>query len=151
MNRFLIRRISSITNTNIKSIYPKCVDCINFEGRTQTCKKRIIAENLINYDIKNELALNVRNDEKQCGEAGNWFQIGELQLQEESKGLQTTFLTLSAITGVTCFFTDASRLTLFPLAMNIYCLYCYLDHTVVSQDKIDNEKRRIERYKQFYN
>jgi hypothetical protein len=126
MNKFIILRKIS-TNKKI-SIYPKCINCINFQENSHTCKKSIITENFINYDVKNEFAINVRNNEKQCGESGNWFQIGEMQLQEHSRLLLTTFFSLSALSAVTCIVTDASKLTLFPLAINLFSLFTYLEH-----------------------
>jgi hypothetical protein len=151
MNRFIYRRGISDTIRSMKSLYPKCINCINFKKDKQTCKKSIITENYINYDSQNELALHVRNDNKKCGESGNWFQLGENQLKEVGKGLFSTFCVLSAVSGVTCFATDASRITLLPLALNVFSLFVYLDHIVGSQDKIDNEKRRIQQYNHLYN
>jgi hypothetical protein len=151
MNRFIYKRRISDNVKSIKSLYPKCVNCINFKEDNQTCKKSVITENYINYDTQNEFSLNVRNDETKCGENGNWFQLGEIQLKEESKGLLTSFYVLSALSGITCFLTDASTITLVPLALNVFSLFTYLDHVVGSQDKIDNEKRRIHHYNQFNN
>jgi len=47
-------------SSEIKLLYPKCINCINFKIEDRSCKKFISSENYINYNLINEIADNVR-------------------------------------------------------------------------------------------
>lgn len=149
MNKFMYLSKRQISN-DIKSLYPKCINCINFTEKTQTCKKFILSENYINYGSQNDLAVNIRSDNKKCGEAGNLFQLGEAELKKENKELLHTFYFSSMLLGVTYFITESFIVTLFPLAINLFSLCVFVDDYKSYQKKIDNEKKRIDNYNQFY-
>lgn len=143
MNRFMYLYKRNFSMQCIKSLYPKCINCINFEKDPQTCKKIVLTENYINYDSHNELAVNVRSDNKKCGEAGNLFQVGEEELKKENKQILNIFYITSMLTSLTCFITEASTVTLLPLSLNFFSLFIFLEHSQTSQKKIDDEKKEL--------
>lgn len=146
MNRFIPRRSMSI-----KSFYPKCINCINFNIENRTCKKFLLSKNnYIDYDSSgHEFAVDVRRDGTRCGEAGKLFDIGEENMNNESRKILDNFFFTSFLTGGTCFLADAGAITLLPLSLNIFFLGLFFGHTKLCQGRINDDKKRIEELNRF--
>lgn len=150
MNRFMYLTRRHLSN-DIKSFYPKCINCINYKKDNQSCKKFVIQTNYIDYNLNNELAVNVRNDNTKCGESGNLFDIGEKKLIRDNKILLNSFYFTSILSSVTCYVTEASIVTLLPITINFLSIFLFLIDSYNSEKTIDSEKKRIENLKQFHN
>ena len=118
MNTFMYLSKRKITTQNIKSLYPKCINCINFIEKTQTCKKFVTLENYIHYDSHNELADNARNDSTKCGEEGKLFDIGKEKLEEDNTKILNIFIRWTLATGVLSFVTQEFILIFIPATIS---------------------------------
>ena len=151
MNRFMYLSKRRISN-DIKSLYPKCVDCINFTEKTQTCKKFVTTENYINYDSRNnELALNSRNDDSKCGKTGKLFDIGKEKLEKDNAKILNTFCGWTLATGILTFVTHEFILIFIPASISFFTGLIYFVDYYDCDKKIVNEKKRLECLKQFQN
>ena len=73
MNRFMYLSKRNFSMQGIKSVYPKCINCINFKREERSCKKFVTLISYIDYNSNNELADNVRNDDTKCGNLVNYL------------------------------------------------------------------------------
>ena len=120
MNRFMYLSKRNFSAQGIKSLYPKCVDCINFTEKTQTCKKFITIENYIHHDSRNEFALNVRNDDSKCGETGKLFDIGNEKLEKDNTQVLNTFCGWTLATGLLTFVTHEFIVIFIPATISFF-------------------------------
>ena len=100
MNRFIYLSKRNFSMQGIKLLYPKCINCINFKREERSCKMFVTSENYINYNLINELADNVRNDNTKCGESGKLFDIGKEKLEKDNTHVLNVFCSWTLATGV---------------------------------------------------
>ncbi len=149
MNKFIYLSKRKFSN-DIKSLYPKCINCINFNKENKTCKKFIIKQNYIDNNSEHELALNVRNDNTKCGEEGKLFNIGKEELEKSNFELFNITCAFGLSTGFISFVSES--LLIIPMSiMSFAYLISFVHHTRISEKKIKNEKKRIEDYNNFLN
>jgi hypothetical protein len=141
----------NFSTQGIKSLYPKCIDCINFTEKTQTCKKFVTTENYIHHDSSNEFALNVRNDDSKCGKAGNLFDIGKEKLEEDNIHVLNVFCGWTLATSVLAFVTQSFEVIFIPATISFFTGIIYFVDYHDYHKKMNNEKKRLENIKQFHN
>lgn len=149
MNRFMYLSKRKFSN-DIKSFYPKCVNCINFNYENKTCKKFIIKQNYVDNNSEHELALIVRNDNTKCGEEGKLFNIGKEELEKSNFELFNITCAFGLSTGFISVVSE-SFLVIPMSIMSFVYLISFVHHTRISEKKIENEKKRIEDYNNFLN
>ena len=149
MNRFMYLSKRKFSN-DIKSFYPKCVNCINFNNENKTCKKFIIKQNYVDNNSEHELALIVRNDNTKCGEEGKLFNIGKEELEKSNFELFNITCAFGLSTGFISFVSE-SFLVIPMSIMSFVYLISFVHHTMISEKKIENEKKRIEDYNKILN
>jgi hypothetical protein len=138
-------------SNDIKSLYPKCINCINFKREERSCKKFTATENFINYNLINELADNVRNDNTKCGESGKLFDIGKEKLEKENSQCLNTFCGFTLITGVLAFVSQSFTIIFIPATISFFTGVIFFVDYYECNKKINAEKIRLENLKQFQN
>ena len=151
MNRFMYLSKRNFSMQGIKSLYPKCVDCINFTERTQTCNKFVTTENYIHHDSRNEFALNVRNDNSKCGETGKLFDIGKEKLEEDNIHVLNVFCGWTLATSVLAFVTQSFTIIFISATISFFTGVIYFVDYHDYNKKMNTEKKRLENLKQFQN
>jgi len=147
MNRFMYLSRRKFSN-DIKSLYPKCINCINFNKENKTCKKFVIKQNYVDNNSEHELALNVRNDNTKCGEEGKLFNIGKEELEKSNFELFNITCAFGLSTGFISFVSES--LLVIPMSiMSLAYLISFVNHSIISEKIIKNEKKRIEDYSKF--
>ena len=149
MNRFMYLSKRKFSN-DIKSLYPKCINCINFNKENKTCKKFIINQNYVDNNTEYELALDVRNNNTKCGEEGKLFNIGKEELEKTNFELFGITCTMGLSTGFISLVSDS--LLIIPMSiMSFVYLISFVNHSRICDKIIKNEKKRIEDYSNFLN
>ena len=151
MNSFMYLSKRNFSN-DIKALYPKCVNCINFNRTDNSCKKFIIQPNFVNYDTKNVPCAIVRNDDTKCGEIGRFFDIGALQLEKDKKEKLNISCGLGLSTGVLSGFLDSSSvpvLTFFSLS--VISWLSFIDASSNYEKIVKGEKERLEKLAKINN
>lgn len=151
MNRFMFLNKRKFSAQDIKSLYPKCINCINFKKENLTCKKFIIHQNYIDNDSPNDFALNVRNDNTRCGESGKLFDIGKEKLEKDNAQILNTLFGWTLATSVLTFVTQEFVIVFIPATISFCTYLIYFFDYYDYNKKIDNEKKRIEDYNNFLN
>jgi hypothetical protein len=141
------RRISN----DIKSLYPKCINCINFKKEERSCKKFITSGNYIDYNSTNELADNVRADNTKCGESGKLFDIGKEKLEEDNLKVLNVFCGWGLATGILAFTTQEFIVVFIPATISFFTGVIYFVDYHDYNKKMNAEKKRLENLKQFQN
>ena len=115
MNKFIYKN-NRLFSTDIKSLYPKCINCINFNNSNNTCKKFQITStpNYINDFLIYESAINVRNNKDKCGEPGKLFENNYIELIKENELNYNICIFGGIITGATSLLTDNFAIFLIP-------------------------------------
>ena len=152
MNRFMYLSKRRISN-DIKAFYPKCINCIHFKREERSCKKFVPSINYINYDLINELADNVRNDNTKCGESGKLFDIGKEKLEEDNTKVLNVFCGWTLATGILTFATHELIVIFIPATISFITGSIYFVDYYECNKKINAEKKRIEaidNYKKLY-
>jgi hypothetical protein len=153
MNKFMYLNKRNLSTQGIKLLYPKCINCINFKREERSCKKFVTTENYINYNLINELADNVRNDDTKCGESGKLFDIGKEKLEKENSQCLNTFCGLALTTGVLAFGTQEFIVIFIPATISFFTGMIFFVDYYECNKKINAEKKRIEaidNYKKLY-
>ena len=148
MNRFMYLSKRHLSN-DIKSFYPKCINCINFKREDRSCKKFVTSGNYIDYNSINELADNARNDSTKCGESGILFDIGKEKLEKDNTKVLNTFFSWSLATGILSVVTDEFLLIFFPATITLFTGIIYSIDYYDCNKKINDEKKRIKAYDQY--
>jgi hypothetical protein len=143
MNKFMYINKRNFSN-DIKSLYPKCINCINFKREERSCKKFTTTENYINYNLINELADNVRNNNTKCGESGKLFDIGKEKLEKENLVCLNTFCGFTLATGVLAFATHEFTVIFIPATISFFTGIIFFVDYYECNKKINAEKKRIE-------
>jgi hypothetical protein len=141
------RRISN----DIKSLYPKCINCINFKKEERSCKKFITSGNYIDYNSTNELADNVRADNTKCGESGKLFDIGKEKLEEDNLKVLNVFCGWGLATCILAFTTQEFIVVFIPATISFFTGVIYFVDYHDYNKKMNAEKKRLENLKQFQN
>ena len=150
MNRFMYLSKRTISN-DIKSLYPKCINCINFKIEERSCKKFVTSQNYIDNDGPNyELALHVRNDNTKCGEEGKLFDIGKEELEKDNKFLFNASRLFILSTGILSFLTNEAIIIVPFATIGVMSSISFIYHSSIYKERIENEKKRIEDYAKFY-
>ena len=152
MNRFTqMNKFTNLskryTSNDIRSFYPKCVDCIHFEKNSRSCKKfeKPLINNYVDYNLKKyELSEDVRNDNAKCGESGNLFECNYQELQNNEKFCFNVFIFSSMMAGVTNIVSDESRIFFIPFTISILSYFTLYSSHIDLKDKMNDEKKRIE-------
>lgn len=150
MNRFMYLSKRKFSN-DIKSFYPKCVNCINFNDENKTCKKFIIKQNYVDANSEHELAVIVRNDNTKCGEEGKLFDIGKEELEKYNHLLFKGTCSWTLATGVLSVVTNESILILPTTLISLLSLTAFIYQSRIYDERVKNEKKRIEDYNNFLN
>jgi hypothetical protein len=140
-------------SNDIKSLYPKCINCINFKREERSCKKFTTTENYINYDLINELADNVRADNTKCGESGKLFDIGKEKLEKDNSQCLNTFCGFALTTGILTFTTQSFPIIFIPATISFFTGVIFFTDYYECNKRINAEKKRIEaidNYKKLY-
>lgn len=145
MNRFMYLSKRKFSN-DIKLLYPKCVNCINFKSENQTCKQFLIPGNYIDNESKNELAITARFDNTKCGEEGKLFDIGKEELKKDNHILFSSLCIWSLSTGFLSLVTNEFILILPTTLMTLLSLVSFIYHSKIYDERVKNEKKRIEDY-----
>lgn len=151
MNRFMYLSKRNFSAQGIKSFYPKCINCINFKREERSCKMFVTSENYINYNLINELADNVRNDNTKCGESGKLFDIGKEKLEKDNTHVLNVFFGWTLATGVLAFATQEFVVVFIPASISFFTGVIYFVDYHDSNKKINAEKKRIEDYNKILN
>ena len=151
MNRFMYLSKRNFSMQGIKLLYPKCINCINFKREERSCKKFVTTENYINYNLINELADNVRNDNTKCGESGKLFDIGKEKLEKENTHVLNTFCGLTLTTGVLALGTHEFIVIFIPATISFFTGMIFFVDYYEYNKKINAEKKRIESINQYKN
>ena len=151
MNRFMYLSKRNFSMQGIKSLYPKCINCINFKREERSCKMFVTSGNYINYNLINELADNVRNDNTKCGESGKLFDIGKEKLEKENLHVLNLFIRWSLATGILTFVTQEFILIFIPGSISFFTGVIYFVDYYEYNKKMNVEKKRIEDYNNFSN
>jgi len=150
MNKFMYLSKRKFSTQGIKSLYPKCINCINFKKEDRSCKKFITSGNYIDYNSTNELADNARNDSTKCGESGNLFDIGKEKLEEDNTRVLNVFCGWGLATGILAFTTQSFIVIFIPATISFFTGVIFFVDYYDYNKKMNMEKKRIEDYNQFY-
>ena len=148
MNRFMYLSRRKFSN-DIKSLYPKCVNCFNFNDSNKTCEKFVINQNYVDNKSEYELALDVRNDNTKCGEEGKLFNIGKEELEKTNLQLFGITCTMGLSTGIISSLTTEKLLVVPMSIISFIYLISFANHSRICEIIINNEKKRIEDYNKF--
>ena len=151
MNRFMYLSKRNFSMLGIKSLYTKCINCINFKKEDRSCKKFVTSGNYIDYNSINELADNVRNDNTKCGESGNLFDIGKEKLEKDNMQVLNIFCGWTLATGILAFVTHKFIVIFIPASISFITGVIYFVDSYDCNKKINTEKKRLENFKQFQN
>ena len=149
MNRFMYLSKRNFSMIGIKSLYPKCINCINFKKEDRSCKKFVTSGNYIDYNSINELADNVRNDNTKCGESGNLFDIGKEKLEKDNMQVLNIFCVWTLATGILAFVTHKFIVIFIPASISFITGVIYFVDSYDCNKKINTEKKRIESINKF--
>ena len=150
MNRFMYLSKRNFSMQGIKSLYPKCINCINFKREERSCKKFVTSGNYIDYNSTNELADNARNDNTKCGEAGNLFDIGKEKLEKDNMHVLNVFCGWTLATGVLTFVTQEFIVIFIPATISFFTGVIFFVDYYEYNKKMNAEKKRIEDYEKFH-
>lgn len=148
MDRFMYLSKRTFSN-DIKSLYPKCINCINFNKENKTCKKFIIKQNYVDNNSEYESVLDVRNNNTKCGEEGKLFDIGKEEFGKANLQLFGITCTLGLSTGIVSSVTNESLLIIPMSIMSFIYLIAFVSHSTICDKIIKNEKKRIEDYNKY--
>lgn len=149
MNRFMYLSKRNFSMQGIKSLYPKCINCVNFKREDRSCKKFVASGNYIDYNSIYELADNARNDSTKCGEEGKLFDIGKEKLEKDNAKVLNVFIRWTLATGVLSFVTQEFILIFIPASISFFTGVIYFVDYYEYDKKMNVEKKRIEDYNQF--
>ena len=145
MNRFMYSITRKISNErNIKSLYPKCINCINFRNDKQICVK-FVNPNMTNYvddKINYEYAANARNDNTNCGESGKFFEHNYLDLAKKNDTNFSVFFFSGCLSGLTSMLTNDISIFLVPFSVCFMhgLIFCLTYNEIENKIKHDNER-----------
>ena len=159
MNRFMYSNLkfNSITNINkrlfntnnsniIKSLYPKCINCISFDNNNNTCKKFQIdsEQNYVNTNVTYEQAAIVRNDDDDdtCGETGKFFEHNYKKLSKENETNLNTTIFFSGLSGITVILISEPIICFIPMFLTLIHGFVYFIkyYEIENSIKYDNER-----------
>jgi len=159
MNRFIYpslkfytklnKRLFNTNNTNIiKSLYPKCINCISFDKINNTCKKfQIYSEqNYVNHNIKYEQADIVRNDdddENTCGETGKFFEHNYEKLSKENEINLSICIFFSALSGITVIVITEPIICFIPIFVSVLHGFIFWSNYYEIEDSIKYDNERL--------
>ena len=150
MNKFMYLSKRNFSMQGIKSLYPKCINCVNFKREDRSCKKFVTSGNYIDYNSFNELADNARNDSTKCGESGNLFDIGKEKLEKDNMRVLNVFCSWTLATGGLTFVTQELLVIFIPATISFFTGVIYFFDYYDYEKKMNTEKKRIEDYEQFH-
>ena len=149
MNRFMYLNKRNFSSNDIKLLYPKCINCINFKREERSCKKFVTFKNFIDYNSINELADNVRADNTKCGESGKLFDIGKEKLEKENSQCLNTFCGFTLATGILTFSTVELIVIFIPATLSFFSGVVFFVDYYECNKKINAEKKRIEDFNKY--
>ena len=144
MNRFMYLSKRNFSSNDIKSLYPKCINCINFKREERSCKKFVKLISYIDHNSINELADNVRNDNTKCGEYGKLFDIGKEKLEKDNTHVLNIFCGWSLATGISAFVTQNFAVIFIPATISFFTGVIFFVDYYDYHKKMNAEKKRIE-------
>jgi hypothetical protein len=141
------------TNINIKTLFPKCDNCLNFNSKNKTCKKFIYkSNNNTNYNyILNEYAKNIRNDDTKCGETGKLFEHNYLELVKQNEKDLSYFIIIGNMLGAASIFIPSNYYYYFLSTFSIP--FYYLSKSIFTYNYInrlnEEDNERIKKLKEI--
>jgi hypothetical protein len=140
------RLVNSNTSDIIKTLYPKCINCISFDKTNNTCKKFQIdsVQNYVNHNIKYEQAAIVRNDDDEdtCGETGKFFEHNYEKLSKENESILSMFIFFGALSGITNVLITEPIICFIPIFVSLLhgVIFCSKYYEIENSIKFDNER-----------
>lgn len=134
-------------SNDIKALYPKCINCVNFKNDKKTCVKFVIPTitNYVDNTIHYEYAGNVRNDNIKCGESGKLFEPNYLDLIKQNDKNLTIFIFTSYLSVITNIISNDIIICLIPFSVCfIHGILFYLTYNDI-EDKIKYDNQRIKK------
>ncbi len=148
-NANIDKRLFNTNNSNmIKSLYPKCINCISFDNNNNTCKKFKIdsEQNYVNHNIKYEQAAIVRNneddDEDKCGETGKFFEHNYEKLSKENEINLSISIFFGGLSGITTIIITEPIICFIPMFVTLIHGFIYFSnyYKIENSIKYDNER-----------
>jgi hypothetical protein len=154
MNRFINsslkinkRFFNSNTSEIIKSLYPKCINCVNFEKTNNICKKFKIdsEQNYVNYNIKYQQASIVRNDdddEDTCGETGKFFEHNYEKLSKKNEINLSICIFFGGLSGITNILITEPIICFMPIFITLLhgYIFCSTYYEIEKSITYDDER-----------
>jgi hypothetical protein len=134
----------NFSSNDIKSLYPKCINCINFEREERSCKKFVKLISYVDYNSINELADNVRADNTKCGDSGKLFDIGKEKLEKDNSQCLNTFCGFTLATGILTFGSQKFIIIFIPATISFFAGVVFFVDCYEYNKRINAEKKRIE-------
>lgn len=143
------KRLFNTNNSNmIKSLYPKCINCISFDKNNNTCKKFQIdsEQNYVNNNsnITYEQAAIVRNDDDAdtCGETGKFFEHNYEKLSKENEINLNISIFFGGLSGITVILISEPIICFIPMFVSLLHGFIYIGdyYEIENSIKYDNER-----------
>lgn len=141
------KRLFNTNNSNIiKSLYPKCINCISFNNNNNTCKKFQIdsEQNYVDHNIKYEQADIVRNDDDEdtCGETGKFFEHNYEKLSKENEPNLNISIFFGGLSGITTIIISEPIICFIPIFITVLHVFVYFSnyYEIENSIKYDNER-----------
>ena len=147
LNSNINKRLFNTNNSNmIKSLYPKCINCISFDKTNNTCKKFQIdsEQNYVNSNITYEQAAIVRNDDDEdtCGETGKFFEHNYEKLSKENEINLNISIFFGGLSGITVILISEPIICFIPMFVSLLHGFIYIGdyYEIENSIKYDNER-----------
>jgi hypothetical protein len=146
-NSNINKRLFNTNNSNIiKSLYPKCINCVSFDKNNNTCKKIQIdsEQNYVNHSITYEQAAIVRNndDEDTCGETGKFFEHNYEKLSKENEPNLHISIFFGGLSGIAVIVITEPIICFIPMFVTLIHSFIYFInyYEIKNSIKYDNER-----------
>lgn len=149
LNSNINKRLFNTNNSNlIKSLYPKCINCISFDKTNNTCKKIQIdsEQNYVNSNnnVTYEQAAIVRNDDDEdtCGETGKFFEHNYEKLSKENEINLNISIFFGGLSGITVILISEPIICFIPMFVSLLHGFIYIEdyYEIENSIKYDNER-----------
>ena len=146
-NSNINKRLFNTNNSNmIKSLYPKCINCISFDNNNNTCKKFQIdsEQDYVNNNIKYEQASIVRDDDDEdtCGETGKFFEHNYEKLSKENEINLNISIFFGGLSGITVILISEPIICFIHMFVKLIHVFVYIIkyYEIEKSIKYDNER-----------
>ncbi len=149
-NSNINKRLFNTNNSNIiKSLYPKCINCVSFDRTNNTCKKFQIdsEQNYVNTNITYKQAAIVRNDDDEdtCGETGKFFEHNYKKLLKENEKTLSTCIFFGWLSGITVIVISEPIVCFIPIFVTLIHGFIYFSNYYKIENSIKYDNERLEK------